>query len=256
MSRFALLTVVFTLIPVGLSGQVALVQPTADHFPPQSVAELLVQVRKLEGLLADWRLGSGRAAVELDWGERELARYAGGRLAGLGYPAQLARDGERWWVLARVEAAGDTLWVPIVPGVAAGDRGAAYAPGVFLGHVAWGEGGLFASAYLTPEEILPLPDNRPPQAVARVVPSRPEVGEEARFFGSASSDPDGVVVQYLWAFGDGRTAVGMNTRHTFDRTGFYQVALTVVDDAGETAVDRISVRITSAADDGGCGCGG
>ncbi|WP_119462357.1 PKD domain-containing protein [Rhodospirillaceae bacterium SYSU D60014] len=53
--------------------------------------------------------------------------------------------------------------------------------------------------------------------------------EEILFDASKSHDPDGGIVAYSWDFGDGTTASGVNARHSFRRSGRYEVTLTVTD---------------------------
>jgi PKD repeat protein len=50
--------------------------------------------------------------------------------------------------------------------------------------------------------------------------------------GSASSDPDGSIVRYLWEFGDGATAEGATASHTYTEPGAYLVTLAVQDNRG------------------------
>lgn len=60
-----------------------------------------------------------------------------------------------------------------------------------------------------------------------------------RFNASRSADPDGVVLSFLWDFGDGTSGEGEVAEHTFSRSGRYVVRLVVVDDrGGEDTVTR------------------
>jgi large repetitive protein len=71
--------------------------------------------------------------------------------------------------------------------------------------------------------------NAPPIADAgadRVV----GVNQEVLFDGSGARDPDGAITSWLWDFGDGATASGMNVRHRFRTSGEFPVTLTVTDD--------------------------
>jgi PKD repeat protein len=54
-------------------------------------------------------------------------------------------------------------------------------------------------------------------------------------FVSTSSDSDGTIVAYGWAFGDGTPASGETASHTYAAVGGYTVILTVTDDGGATA---------------------
>ncbi len=55
---------------------------------------------------------------------------------------------------------------------------------------------------------------------------------EVRFDASASSDPDGSIVSYDWAFGDGNTGSGQTATHTYPDAGSYTPRLTVTDERG------------------------
>lgn len=66
------------------------------------------------------------------------------------------------------------------------------------------------------------------------------------FDGSGSSDPDGVVVSYDWDFGDGATASGPTTSHTFAAADVYTVTLTVEDDQGLSAGASQPVSVSSS----------
>jgi PKD repeat protein len=52
------------------------------------------------------------------------------------------------------------------------------------------------------------------------------------FDASASSDPDGLIANYSWTFGDDTGAFGSVTEHVYASDGSYKVALTVTDDKG------------------------
>lgn len=49
------------------------------------------------------------------------------------------------------------------------------------------------------------------------------------FDGSKSNDPDGSIANYLWDFGDGNTAAGVQVRHRFMQPGKYGITLRVTD---------------------------
>lgn len=70
--------------------------------------------------------------------------------------------------------------------------------------------------------------------------------------GSAGSyDPDGVVTNYAWDFGNGVTAVGTTTQVTYSAAGTYTVTLTVTDNRGAktSTTETIVVDPPAAASD-------
>lgn len=73
------------------------------------------------------------------------------------------------------------------------------------------------------------------------------LNESVLFNGSASSDTDGVIIQYQWDFGDGTTDTGVHVTHTYTDIGLYTVTLTITDDLGGTDTDVTIARIVGAA---------
>lgn len=83
--------------------------------------------------------------------------------------------------------------------------------------------------------------NRPPIANAgkdQVVSSK-----TVKFNGSKSYDPDGVIVSYIWDFGDGTTGSGEIVQHTYAKDGNYSVTLNVTDDFGAYDTDECKVTV-------------
>ncbi len=66
-----------------------------------------------------------------------------------------------------------------------------------------------------------------------------------QFDGNSSSDTDGNIVSYLWNFGDGGTSTGVATNHDYQRLGYFQVSLTVVDNDQMQAAESSALNITS-----------
>jgi len=60
------------------------------------------------------------------------------------------------------------------------------------------------------------------------------VGENITFDGLNSSDTDGEIVSYFWDFGDGNNGTGNVTNHSYEKTGTYNITLTVEDNDGAT----------------------
>src|SRR3989442_3779611 len=54
-------------------------------------------------------------------------------------------------------------------------------------------------------------------------------------FTSTSSDPDGSIASYTWAFGDGGTSTAQNPSHTDGGSGSYTITLTVTDNQPATS---------------------
>lgn len=64
--------------------------------------------------------------------------------------------------------------------------------------------------------------------------------------GTASTDPDGTITSYSWAFGDGTTGSGATVAHSYTAAGTYVAELTVTDDDGATSTASQSVTVTAA----------
>jgi subtilisin family serine protease len=62
------------------------------------------------------------------------------------------------------------------------------------------------------------------------------------FDAGASRDADGTITTYAWEFGDGSTGTGKTAAHTYARSGYYSVRLTVTDDDGKTHSTRRMVK--------------
>ncbi len=98
------------------------------------------------------------------------------------------------------------------------------------------EAGAMASTdYIVP----PRARNQPPTARF----SQNVNGLEVAVDGSGSTDPEGLVVDYDWDFGDGTTATGVRASHVYAKPGSYTVGLTAADDPGATDTATAVVTI-------------
>jgi len=96
---------------------------------------------------------------------------------------------------------------------------------------------------MSDQQVAVVVTNPPPVAEATVNDASPHPGDEVQFDGSASRDPFGNIVGYLWDFGDGETASTAKAPHAYKNGGPYVVTLTVTDDAGLTAQDTVSMNV-------------
>ncbi|MEO0938492.1 MAG: PKD domain-containing protein [Pseudomonadota bacterium] len=86
--------------------------------------------------------------------------------------------------------------------------------------------------------------NSPPVPQIAIPPRPVSVSEVATLDASASTDADGVILSYLWDFGDGRTGDGQVVNYAWTQPGTFDVTLTVIDNSGtQSAEQKIVQRI-------------
>ncbi|HEY1177659.1 MAG TPA: PKD domain-containing protein, partial [Phytomonospora sp.] len=70
-------------------------------------------------------------------------------------------------------------------------------------------------------------------------------GATCTFDGGASTDAEGAIASYGWAFGDGTTGTGRTVGHAYPNvTKTYTVRLTVTDGKGQPGTATRTVRCT------------
>ena len=117
------------------------------------------------------------------------------------------------------------------------DSGAAVPAGPYGGHIA-SAAAASTNASMWTILLAPAPAAEPPPPVNQAPLADMAAtcdGLTCSFVANGSTDPDGVITQYSWTFGDGATGGGMNATHTFATSGTRAVTLTVTDDDGATA---------------------
>jgi PKD repeat protein len=88
--------------------------------------------------------------------------------------------------------------------------------------------------FQTQDFTLTVKGSAAPLASFTWTPTYPKANETTTFDASASYDPDGYIVKYVWDFGDGIANETSNPiiTHNFTRYGIYNVNLTVIDNDG------------------------
>jgi len=90
-----------------------------------------------------------------------------------------------------------------------------------------------------------IAENQPPDASVTANRTSAKVDEAVAFDGSGSSDSDGTIQSYEWAFDDGTTTTGATPTHTYSSAGTYNATLSVTDDNGATSTAEVTVEVTT-----------
>jgi PKD repeat protein len=83
----------------------------------------------------------------------------------------------------------------------------------------------------------------PPTATFTITPQDPVVNNPVTFNATASFDPDGTIVKWIWDFGDENTGTGETFNHTYASAGDYTVKLKVVDDHGISSSNKTTINV-------------
>jgi len=81
-----------------------------------------------------------------------------------------------------------------------------------------------------------------PQALFTASPVEHMIPFTANFDGTLSYDPNGLIVSYLWNFGDGAAGEGPQATHVYKEDGEYTVLLTVIDNQGISGSSSLMVQ--------------
>ncbi len=92
--------------------------------------------------------------------------------------------------------------------------------------------------------------NNPPIASATVTPREGPIPLLVQFNASASSDPDGGALTFLWEFGDGQTSTQAITSHTYPAEGTFIAKLTVRDNFQAPATLNFTITAGNTPPDG------
>jgi glucose/arabinose dehydrogenase len=85
--------------------------------------------------------------------------------------------------------------------------------------------------------------NAAPAAVLASDTTQGQAPLTVHFNGAGSADPDGDVLAYSWAFGDGSASSAVAPTHTYSSEGPYDVTLTVTDPSGASAMARTTILV-------------
>ena len=91
-------------------------------------------------------------------------------------------------------------------------------------------------------EAIMMPVLLPPVAMMSTTQMYLDVSVDS----AGSYDPDGTIVTYAWAFGDGMSASGPTATHSYAMAGTYTIVLTVTDNDGLTGTASADVTVVAA----------
>ena len=118
--------------------------------------------------------------------------------------------------------------------------------GVTEGYTGYGSIGYYSLTASWPD-----PANKPPVADATLTANtnydyQGQPGTMVNFNGTLSSDPDGIIMRYIWNFKDvyPSGATGATTSYRYKAPGTYYPTLTVIDDRGASASTTVTVVVS------------
>ena len=102
------------------------------------------------------------------------------------------------------------------------------------------EAGTYSGSCLNANRV-----NQIPTVVIGATPSSGDIPLTVAFNSTGSSDPDGQIVSYEWAFPDGSTSTGGQAGYIFTQAGAYMVKLTVTDNDGALVEQETLITATA-----------
>ena len=85
--------------------------------------------------------------------------------------------------------------------------------------------------------------NAKPTANFTYTPKSPVKIDTTLKFIDNSTDSDGSIANWTWDFDDGTIAYGIQTNHSYNKTGSYNIILTVTDNDGDTGSYAVIVKV-------------
>jgi PKD repeat protein len=82
----------------------------------------------------------------------------------------------------------------------------------------------YTSCYVIEKNLLPIPIINGPYTG--------KVGSLITFNSEGSYDPDGIIIDYIWDFNDGKISNEKSPTHVYSKEGEYSITLTITDDKG------------------------
>jgi hypothetical protein len=130
-------------------------------------------------------------------------------------------------------------------GVGNGTGGITNGTGVTEGYTDYGSIGFYSFTASWADPV-----NKPPVANATLTTGatynyQTQPGAVVNFNGTLSTDPDGIIMRYIWDFKDVYAvgATGVTATHRYKAPGTYYPTLTVIDDRGAAASTTVTVTV-------------
>ncbi|HSU55191.1 MAG TPA: PKD domain-containing protein, partial [Candidatus Dormibacteraeota bacterium] len=86
--------------------------------------------------------------------------------------------------------------------------------------------------------------NKKPVAVMNAAPPKGTAPLTVSFSSAGSFDPEGVMLTYLWVFGDGSTSTVPNPTHTFLSSSNYLIRLIISDGTNTTTASNLTINVS------------